>query len=317
MSQLVSILIPCFNAEPWIKKSIESALSQTYPHKEVIVADDGSTDQSLDIIKTFGSLIRYESLPHGGGNKTRNRLLELSRGEWIQYLDADDYLLPDKIEKQVEYLNRDSSMDVLFGPVLVEYGDSGKPEISEIPEPHDPWILLAKWKLPQTGSPLWKKTALIDVGGWKADQPCCQEHELYLRLLMANKRFQYFESSGAVYCWRDSTVSRLDVARTYENRLKIKDRMEAYLKENEILTPLRRQALNQAKLDCARIIWQWDPVHAEQIASSIEKTDYQLIFNNHYSFLYRWMFRTFGFSVAENLARIGRMFPRPRRITHG
>ena len=52
-----------------------------------------------------------------------------------------------------------------------------------IPEPHDPWILLARWYLPQTGASLWRKQALLDVGGWKPGQPACQEHELYLRLV--------------------------------------------------------------------------------------------------------------------------------------
>ena len=101
---LISILIPCFKAERWIAQAIESALAQTWPEKEVIVVDDGSTDGSLEVIKSFGDRIRWETGPNRGGNAARNRLLELARGEWLQYLDADDYLLSNKVTEQMEFL---------------------------------------------------------------------------------------------------------------------------------------------------------------------------------------------------------------------
>ena len=99
MSELpmVSILIPCYNAQAWVRQSVESALNQTYPHKEVIVVDDGSTDGSLAVLREFGNSIQLETGPNRGGNAARNRLLALSKGKWLSYLDADDYLLPDKI----------------------------------------------------------------------------------------------------------------------------------------------------------------------------------------------------------------------------
>src|SRR5580704_15422021 len=106
MRPLVSILIPCYNAERWVAQAIESALAQTWPEKEVIVVDDGSTDGSLGIIKQFEARIRWETGPNRGGNNTRNRLLELARGEWLQYLDADDYLLPDKVGRQMKFLEQ-------------------------------------------------------------------------------------------------------------------------------------------------------------------------------------------------------------------
>ena len=98
----VSVLIPCYNAEQWIAEAIESALKQEYKNKEVVVLDDGSTDSSLDIIRTYEKYIRWESQSNQGGTAARNRLLELSTGEWIQYLDADDYLLPEKISSQTK-----------------------------------------------------------------------------------------------------------------------------------------------------------------------------------------------------------------------
>jgi glycosyltransferase involved in cell wall biosynthesis len=98
---LVSILIPCYNAERWVGEAIESALAQTWPEKEVLVIDDGSTDRSLEVIQRYRGRIRWETGPNRGSNTARNRLLELSAGEWLQYLDADDYLRPNKVQVQL------------------------------------------------------------------------------------------------------------------------------------------------------------------------------------------------------------------------
>ena len=215
MNPLISILVPCFNAERWVAQAIESALAQSWPEKEVIVVDDGSEDGSLDVIRGFGDRIRWETGPNRGGNAGRNRLLELARGEWLQYLDADDYILPDKVARQMGVPALDSKTDVVFGPITLEHwSETGsRCELLPIPEPHDPWVLLARWYLPQTGASLWRKQAILDVGGWKNDQPCCQEHELYLRLLMAGKRFTYCSSNGAVYRrWGEHTVCKRNKA---------------------------------------------------------------------------------------------------------
>ena len=96
---LVSILIPCYNAAPYLRQCIESALNQTYKFIEIILLDDGSTDESLTIAQSYP--IRVECQRHQGAAATRNRLLEMSAGEWIQYLDADDYLTVGKIDFQL------------------------------------------------------------------------------------------------------------------------------------------------------------------------------------------------------------------------
>src|SRR6266404_1994004 len=126
MPSLVSILIPCYNAERWIAQAIESALAQTWLEREVIVIDDGSTDGSLDIIKSFDGRIRWESGPNRGGNAARNRLLELSRGEWLQYLDADDFLLPNKLERQIAVVRDHLECDIVCSPTIWEKVEDGR-----------------------------------------------------------------------------------------------------------------------------------------------------------------------------------------------
>src|SRR5262249_20882568 len=152
MGSLVSILIPCYNAERWIAQAIESALAQTWYTKEIVVVDDGSTDRSLEVVRKFDGRIRWESGPNRGGGAARNRLLALARGEWLQYLDADDYLLPNKIAHQMEFVARQADVDVVFGPVTLEHWSERdtRQEILPIPDRHDVWILLASWGLPQT-----------------------------------------------------------------------------------------------------------------------------------------------------------------------
>ncbi|MGG6283148.1 glycosyltransferase [Leptolyngbya sp. AN03gr2] len=309
----VSILIPCYNADRWIDSAIESALSQTYPHIEVIVVDDGSSDRSLEIIQSYGDLIRWETQPNRGGNAARNRLLELSTGEWLQYLDADDYLQPNKVADQVAQI---ADSDIIYSPSIFEFWDSQPPrqEIVPIPEPHDPWVLLARWYLPQTGSPLWKKSAIVEVGGWKIDQPCCQEHELYLRLLKAGKRFQYCSTAGSIYRqWSETTVCKKDKSEVFRQRFAILDAAEAHLQSTRELTALRQNAINQARFECARTIWLSDRAWANQVIAKIKRIDRSFIPTGQAAPRnYQWIYQRFGFAIAERIAHLRRtLTPNP------
>ncbi|MGC1309741.1 MAG: glycosyltransferase family A protein [Phormidesmis sp.] len=106
---LVSILIPCHNAELWIARTLESALAQTWVNKEIIVVDDGSTDKSLRIARTFEALgVIVISQVNQGASAARNAALRACQGDFIQYLDADDLIDPEKIEHQVSMLQKSS-----------------------------------------------------------------------------------------------------------------------------------------------------------------------------------------------------------------
>jgi glycosyltransferase involved in cell wall biosynthesis len=310
---LVSILIPCFNAKPFVREAIESALEQTWRDTEVIVIDDGSQDGSLDVIKSFGAHIRWETGPNRGGNAARNRLLELARGEWLQYLDADDYLLPLKIERQVGFLRDHSTCDVVYSPTLwVNWSEmETTQEITAIPEPRDPWILLARWWLPQTGGPLWRRQALLNVGGWNPDQPCCQEHELYLRLLQYGAKFSYFEECHAAYRhWsQNATVSKRSRSELRRRRLEIEDRLERFLGSHGELTSARMQALNQARFEVARGAWLENRSEAKEIVTAIQRRQPGFIPEPPAAQdRYRTIYQAFGFCAAEWFAACKRLF---------
>lgn len=301
----VSILIPCYNAEQWIGAAIESALAQAYPHCEVVVVDDGSRDGSAQVVRGFGDRVRFVSRENKGGNPTRNELLAAARGDWIQYLDADDYLLPDKIARQVAFVEGHPDVDVVYGSVTYRWEPEGRMELRQLPEDGDPWTLLISWSLPQTGSPLWRKSALLDVGGWNNKQPCCQEHELYLRLLKAGKRFAYCGGNGAVYRqWSDATVCKVNVPLVHEKQMEIVDAAESWLKDNDALSSGRAAALDQIRFDTARSAWRYDPARARAIESRVRPGFAPAGPTAPRSF--RMIRSVFGFAAAEQFADMTR-----------
>jgi len=115
MAQLVSILIPAYNAEKWIRDTIHSALSQTWPKKEIIIVDDGSTDNTLQIAREFESKsVKVVTQENMGACAARNKALSFAQGDYIQWLDADDLLAPDKISQQLKYADDGRNSRILF-----------------------------------------------------------------------------------------------------------------------------------------------------------------------------------------------------------
>jgi len=98
----VSVVIPCYNGSMYLRETLKSALSQTLSPLEVIVVDDGSTDDSATIAESFGSPVRVIRQKNQGESVARNRGIDEAKGEWIAFLDADDLWKPEKLEKQFE-----------------------------------------------------------------------------------------------------------------------------------------------------------------------------------------------------------------------
>src|SRR5215831_1052558 len=112
----VSILIPVYNSAAYLEQTLQSALNQSWQMREIVVVDDGSTDESVVIAKAYAEkgLIKFFQQANGGACKARNRAFAESTGDYIQYLDADDLLAPDKIEIQMKRL-AGSAMNVCNG----------------------------------------------------------------------------------------------------------------------------------------------------------------------------------------------------------
>jgi len=303
---LVSILIPCHNAERYVGQCIDSALAQTYPNTEIIIVDDGSTDGSRQVIETYGTRVRAEFNPNAGANVARNRMLALARGTWVQYLDSDDYLLPDKIEKHVTFAMQFDRVDVVYSPVsvLFESGDVMHVGIAQI---QDHIANYLRWSPFATHSMMLKRDAIRAVGAWKEDQPCCQEHELVLRLLLADRTFRCLnEPVGAIYRYHgNATISKKNPERVTRIRMDLTDKLVATVDEWGELFPLRAESAGQARFESARSMYPYNREYAKHLMRQAMQ-----MFERHGKPLaplrYRLAMGILGFEGAEWLASLTR-----------
>ncbi|HNT56835.1 MAG TPA: glycosyltransferase family A protein [Syntrophales bacterium] len=115
-SSLVTVIIPVYNGRQYLPEAVESALGQTYRPVEVIVIDDGSTDNSLEVASRYGSVRVYRQ-DHGGLGAARNAAMARATGLFLSFLDADDVWLPGKLDLQIRALEADPAVDMVFGHV--------------------------------------------------------------------------------------------------------------------------------------------------------------------------------------------------------
>ncbi len=212
MKPLVSILIPAYNAETWISETLKSALAQTWPNKEIIVVDDSSKDQTLAVARKFESdQVKVFTHPNQGAAATRNKAYSLSKGDYIQYLDADDLINPNKIASQLEALGPSPDKRVLlsgsWGQFLYRYHRTRF-------APSSLWADLqpAEWLTRKMGQDLYMQTAswltsreLVEAAGpWDTRLLGDDDGEFFCRVLLASHGVKfvpeakvYYRASGA------------------------------------------------------------------------------------------------------------------------
>jgi len=298
-SPIVSIVIPCYNAEKWIAEAIQSALDQDYRNCEVIVIDDGSTDSSLIAIKSFGDKVRWVSGANLGGCAARNRGIDLSQGEWIQFLDADDVLTADCIEAKV---NADLPEGVLPCTQVAFMPDS------------DLSLLSSKWTrteydfatmvlhtTPPTPAPLHRKQDLVRIGGFRPGLPCSQEYDLHLRLaIQIGLKFHVIPVVGALIRPRPDSVSKRNGAPILATRVAI---LRHILGAEDLRARLSRDQVDiiaQAMTGFARAMWRnGDREEAERLASEARAVSSRWLRTSHRSVLARSFVSIFGFCNFE------------------
>lgn len=193
---LVSIIIPCFNAERYVGEAIESALSQTYCRCEVIVVDDGSTDLSREVIEGYARRVQLETISNSGAPVARNRGLELAKGELVKFLDADDVLLPHAVETQVAALAGLPTHAIPFGLVRdLETGEIVKDKVrTGRGTGFDEMVLACYSGDVLISAPLHRIERLRAVGGFDPRLRRGQEWNLHLRLALDGVLFVFVES---------------------------------------------------------------------------------------------------------------------------
>jgi len=205
VSNLVSIIVPCFNAERFLAATLDSALRQSYPQTEVIVIDDGSTDKSRDIIRSYAQGLRAEFGPNRGASAARNLGTALARGEFIQYLDADDLLPRDAVSRRVELLKTTggeiaySDWETLIERETGQFVIDAK-IVRRIEDVH-PKVQIALitefWAPPAALT--FRRTIVDKIGGWKEWLPIIQDARFLQDAAFAGGKFVYTPGIGAQY----------------------------------------------------------------------------------------------------------------------
>ncbi len=123
LSELVSIIIPAYNAAQTLERAVQSVLSQDYGPMEIIVVDDGSTDGTVDVVRGYGEKVRLIQQENRGAGAARNRGVAKARGEYIAFLDADDEYLPGRLRKGIEPMLADDCVAITHCQCILCYPD--------------------------------------------------------------------------------------------------------------------------------------------------------------------------------------------------
>jgi glycosyltransferase involved in cell wall biosynthesis len=305
---LVSICIPTRNTERWLGEAVDSALGQIWGACEVIVVDDGSTDGTAEILKSYGDKIVYRVTEPRGGNPARNLAASLARGEWIQFLDADDYLLPDKIERQFDETGTGSGLDLILSPELLQRWSDGKPlepELKPVPQNGDLFAQWLGWEMPGTQGGLWRADCLRRIGGWNEAMPCCQDYELYARALRQGVPTRWTSQPGSVYrIWSEQTVCRRDPLQLIEYKTKLIDEMADFLRESGRWNEDYRQIAGRTCFEMCRTFAQRDLAGAAVYHRGRVKRGMLEVSGPSAPLRYRVAYRLLGFKASERLAGV-------------
>lgn len=249
MSVLVSIIIPVYNAERHLAGCLESAIKQTWKNIEIIVIDDGSTDASLKVARTYadGKKIIVISQKNKGASAARNAGVKVAKGLYIQFLDADDLLSPDKIENQLDVLQ--GSVNQLALCRTIHFLDGEDPAEGEITNewfyadssnPVDFLIkLYAGDEMPgfggmiQPNAWLTPRALLEKAGPWNEFRCPDDDGEFFCRVILASGGVK-FSDKGFNYYRKYKTASSLSgqkSAEAFENIISTLNLKYGYLKE--------------------------------------------------------------------------------------
>jgi glycosyltransferase involved in cell wall biosynthesis len=192
---LVSVIMPVHNCARYIAEAVDSVLTQDYPHKELIVVDDGSVDETPAILETYGKRLRLLRQQNQGAAVARNRALGVAQGELVSFLDGDDVWLPGKLRAQVSYLSNHPATTLLYGNWSVWHPDSAGQwpdplrfadayDENSVDESGSGWIYtrLLLDSIVCTITAMMPTELLRAVGGFDEELRIGEDYDLWLRL---------------------------------------------------------------------------------------------------------------------------------------
>ena len=230
-SYTVSVVIPAYNVEKYIGRAIDSVLAQTRRPDEIIIVDDGSTDSTAEVIKSYGSKVRFIRQENGGASVARNTGIEAATGQWIAFLDADDEWLPEKLQLQIEHLMRNPDlvwsatnyeirpMDGMPPKLAFEPGRSGF--LCTGAERLESYLdAVATGLALSTITIMVRRSVIIDVGMFRVGQWWAQDTDLFFRIAYKWPRIGYLQNALSVnHFGRPESI-------TQTNKLRIEQRCD-------------------------------------------------------------------------------------------
>lgn len=241
---MVSVIIPCYNAATFLNRAVKSVFNQEIPDLEIILVNNNSTDETAnvisDIVETYKNKITIIATNESvaGACAARNNGLSLAKHKFIQFLDADDEILPNKLKRQLELANS-TNADIISG--TYEFLAPNAIIKRRLKRPFsDIWKGLISTQLGITSANLWRKQAIIDAGGWDVSLSSSQEYDLLFRLLKMDKKLiQDYELSCYVHA-EDNSVSRSSSVdrtnRIVDNYIDLRIRIKEYLELKGLFT---------------------------------------------------------------------------------
>jgi glycosyltransferase involved in cell wall biosynthesis len=189
----VSVYMPAYNVAAYVREAVQSVLNQTFSDFELIIVDDGSTDDTAEMLKQLSSedkRIRLFNQPHVGVSAASNFAIEQARAELIARVDSDDVALPNRLEMQVRYM-REHPECVALGSSMLLIDEHGLPlyPMSQIKFGHGPIeaaLLTGSWAIAQP-SCMYRREAVIAAGGYQKNLSLHEDHDLFLRLAERGK----------------------------------------------------------------------------------------------------------------------------------
>lgn len=215
----VSVIMPAWNAAPFIHEAASSVLTQSFSDLELIVVNDGSTDWDYQQLAQLDQRVVVVDLPRGGVSRARNAGLQRARGRYIAFIDADDLWVPGKLQVQVEYLERHPDVAIVFGNVRRWYPDaSGRfpdvrshfPSLSELDvldETRKGWMYTRILMGDTLGmiTPVLRREVYEMVGGFNVGMERAEDYEYWLRC-SRHFRMQAFQAVMAIYRMHSSST---------------------------------------------------------------------------------------------------------------
>jgi glycosyltransferase involved in cell wall biosynthesis len=307
LTPLVSVVIPCYNAELFLTETLESVFCQTLSDFEVIAIDDGSTDGTANVIRSFSSRIKSEFSSNRGASAARNLGTELAKGKFIQYLDADDILRPDALEKRVNALVN-SNADVAYSDWQrleeTEKGEfhPGNAIARRIEDIHaDPQIALFTdfWAPP--AALLYHRRIVEVISSWNESLPVIQDARFLLDAGLMGGKFVYVPGVQADYrVHKTNSLSCRNPTKFVLDCFNNACQVENFWKANGGITPERCIALEKVYGYTARFFFEHDRSKFYEVLAKIHNLNPQYLPSapNGLRQLSKW----FGYEQAEAIA---------------